>query len=487
MNDNKRNFYVKFKVDRKLGQPIMEAMLLSEDLDAVNQWNGHSVSQAAARNDKIKESKSIFQTVARDFEHSINVFQNSVPFIMSTLPSFGRIIDDKVLRGFATKHGECLEFGELELYKLIVDNISAFTKLFERSIAVKAGIRSIPRLFELGLISAYDAFLSQLIKAILITKPDILSSSERNISFKELVAIGSVEAARDAVIEKEVESVIRLSHAEQIEWLEKKLKMPLTKELKIWPDFIELCERRNLFTHTDGVVSSQYLKVCAEHGYNAKVSLGERLSVDNAYYSKAVSTILEIGFKLTQVVWRKLLPNEMVVAATELNEFAYRLLIKRKYKAATAMLEFGLYEMKKQGSDAVKKRMVINYANALKLAGNKAKASKILDGEDWSACTDEYRICIAAVRDDVESVIRMMKSVVDAKLMDISSIREWPVFEKIRADTKFIEAFEQTFGEKLLANRETTTPSKSDDSASSEHDAIASESDATDIEDKTVH
>ncbi|MGO9869369.1 MAG: hypothetical protein ACLPJY_17125, partial [Rhodomicrobium sp.] len=95
--------------------------------------------------------------------------------------------------------------------------------------------------------------------------------------------------------------------------------------------------------------------------------------------------------------------------------------------------------------------------------------------------------CIAAVRDDVESVIRMLKSVVDAKLMDISSIREWPVFEKIRADTKFIEAFEQTFGEKLLANRETTTPSKSDDSASSEHDAIASESDATDIEDKTVH
>jgi len=129
-DDNKRNFYVKFKVDQKLGQPIMEGMLLSEDLDVVNQWNGHSAGQTTANKAKIKENKSIFKTVARDFERSINVFQNSVPFIMSTLPSIGRIVDDKVLRGFAKKHGECLESGELELYKLTFDNISEFTKHF---------------------------------------------------------------------------------------------------------------------------------------------------------------------------------------------------------------------------------------------------------------------------------------------------------------------------------------------------------------------
>jgi hypothetical protein len=145
------------------------------------------------------------------------------------------------------------------------DNISYFANRLKTSTAIGSGINSVPRLFIVGLISAYDAFLSRLIRAILVTKPEILSSSEKNISFKELVAIGSVEAARDVVIEKEVESVIRCSHAEQIEWLEKKLNMTLRKDLKIWSDFIELCERRNLFTHTDGVVSSQYLKTCANH------------------------------------------------------------------------------------------------------------------------------------------------------------------------------------------------------------------------------
>lgn len=98
-----------------------------------------------------------------------------------------------------------------------------------------------------------------------MTKPELLSSSEKNLSFKDLVGLGSIDAAREFIIEKEIKSVIRLSHSDQIAWLEKKLSIPLTKELKIWPAFIELCERRNIFTHTNGVVSSQYCRVCREH------------------------------------------------------------------------------------------------------------------------------------------------------------------------------------------------------------------------------
>src|SRR5262249_11987437 len=145
---------------------------------------------------------------------------------------------------------------------------------------------------------------------------------------------------RDAIIEKEVESVIRSSHSGQIEWLEKRLNMTLRKDLKIWPEFIELCERRNIFTHADGLVSSQYLKACAAHGCTVTAKFGEKLSVDPAYYENAVSIILEMGVKLTQVVWRKLCPDQILEASTELNEFAYELIAKRKYKAAITMLEF---------------------------------------------------------------------------------------------------------------------------------------------------
>jgi hypothetical protein len=42
------------------------------------------------------------------------------------------------------------------------------------------------------------------------------------------------------------------------------------------------------------------------------------------------------------------------------------------------MLEFGLSDMKKLGSDAVRKRMIVIYANALKLRGTKRRAKKYL-------------------------------------------------------------------------------------------------------------
>jgi len=98
----------------------------------------------------------------------------------------------------------------------------------------------------------------------------MLSSSERSISYKDLTEIGSVEAAREQIIEKEVESVLRDSHSQQIDWLEKKLDIPLRKDLRIWPEFIELCERRNLLLHADGLVSSQYLAVCKRHDVDLK-------------------------------------------------------------------------------------------------------------------------------------------------------------------------------------------------------------------------
>ncbi len=71
------------------------------------------------------------------------------------------------------------------------------------------------------------------------------------------------------------------------------------------------------------------------------------------------------------------------------------------------MFEFGIYTMKKHGSEAIRKRMIVNYANAIKLDGDKAKAEAILDAEDWSATTDVYRICVAAVKEDVDQVISM--------------------------------------------------------------------------------
>ncbi|KAA2213678.1 hypothetical protein F0Q34_06295 [Pseudoroseomonas oryzae] len=378
--------------------------------------------------------------------------------MMQTLPAMRRVMDDREIRHFVKKNGILLQENKFEFYQLDIYHARSLLKRMEDSAAGYNGIRDLPKFSIMGLIGSYDLFLSDLIKVIFITKPEILSGSDKNISFKDLIETGSIEAVRNKIIEKEVESVIRSSHAEQIEWLEAKLKITLRKDLEIWPDFIELCERRNLLTHTGGTISSQYLKVCKDHGHNTKgIKVGSVLSVTPDYYKNSVEIIQELGIKLIHVIWRKLSPQDLNIADRELDDFCYRMIVGRKYKQAEKLLHFGLKTFKRHGSDATRKQMVINYANTVKLGGNKEKAIEALDEEDWSASTENYRICVAAIKDDLPAVTGMMKSAVNSGRIRVSNFREWPVFDSIRSDPMFVEAFEAEFGEPLLLDQESSS------------------------------
>jgi len=492
MSDPAKNFFMKFKMDTKLG--TMESLFLSEDKESVENWR-HDREKAEENTPPKKEkTENSFQNVFLEFQSTMESFQKSAPFIMLSAPLMRRIGDTERLRGFARKHGVALETGEYELYQIGIEHTSEISRRLQHSTSVAQGIKILPRLFILGLISAYDVFLSNLIRTILLKKPDILPFSEKNFSFKDLLEIGSIEAARERIIEKEVESVIRSSHADQIRWLEKKLEMTLTKDLKIWPDFIEICERRNLITHTGGVISSQYISVCKEHGVDvAARRVGDELTVDQRYYAHAVTVILEMGIKLTQVIWRKLVPTEIEQAATELNKFAYATIVNRKYKAAAEILEFGLQTLKKHGTEAIRKSMIVNYANAVKLGGDKSGAERILDSEDWSAAKDVYKLCVAAVKDDVDRVISMMETTVRSGELEVSEIRDWPVFEKMRSDLRFVDAFEKAFGEKLILDKETKSTIKAKDEDENSNELKTSlvgeegQSDETDLLNNIIH
>jgi hypothetical protein len=200
---------------------------------------------------------------------------------------------------------------------------------------------------------------------------------------------------------------------------------------------------------------------CKKHGADVdNLTIGGVLEITGAYYERSVSVILEFGVKLTQVVWRKLKPDEVEEADKELNKLTFRLITKRMYKEAITLLRFALFEMKKHGTELFRKMMVVNLANAEKLNGNKIEAEKILDDEDWSASTDTFVICVAAVRDDVQAVTKLMKSVVDAGHLRVADFREWPVFETMRSNPQFVETFEREFGQRMVADLEASTASK---------------------------
>jgi hypothetical protein len=482
MSEDTKWLYVKFRTDSE-SHPLKD-MELSEDLSDIRKTETDQPSDTESTEGSEEPGlRSIFRVLTEDFEISIRPFQNTVSFVMQNLPLFCRYLDNKTIKGYVKENGELIEDGEIQIFRLPFEHAQTIAHLIEDSTSLHAGIGSIPGLFFLGLVGAYDLFLSRLIRAIFLARPELLSASERNISLKDLMEIGTIEAAKERIIEKEVEQIIRESHSDQIEWLEKKLGMQLRKDLPIWPEFVELCERRNLLTHTGGVISTQYVTVCRKHNVNLdNTKLGQKLHITPKYYSRSVFVILEFGMKLIQVIWRKILPNEIKEADSVLNKFCYEMILRREYSEAITMLRFGLYEMKKHGEEADRRMMVVNLANAEKLNGNETEAERIISGEDWSATTDRFNICVAAVLGNVETVVSMMRNVVTSKSISIADFRVWPVFETMRSNPRFIEAFEREFGSLLVVKKKENLP-KRDSQQESKEDALSSAETA----EKTVH
>ncbi len=250
---------------------------------------------------------------------------------------------------------------------------------------------------------------------------------------------------------------MRKSHEDHVEWIEKRVELSIKDKNNIWGKYVEIFERRNLLTHTSGKVSPQYLAKCKAAGFDvSSVSLGSKLSVSENYLREAVVLLTEFGIKLIQVVWRKILPSEIAEAVESLDGAAFNLIERRRYGTAASILKFGLEEVKEKGPDLVRKRMIVNYANAVKLDGDLDGALKIIDKEDWSASQLKFRVCVAAVKNDVDAVSSLMKLSVESNELTLDNFKEWPVFMSLRSDQVFAQKFKDVFGVELLSDRSAT-------------------------------
>jgi hypothetical protein len=92
----------------------------------------------------------------------------------------------------------------------------------------------------------------------------------------------------------------------------------------------------------------------------------------------------------------------------------------------------------------------VNLANAYKLDGKVEKAMATLDGEDWGIVSDNFAISVAAVKDDVDTVIIYMRRLAQSGDWNGTFLEQWPVFFNIREREKFLSEFETLFGRKFV-------------------------------------
>lgn len=321
-----------------------------------------------------------------------------------------------------------------------------FTKLCRELDDTAITAFQLPSTMLVTMVSEFDVLVGRIIAAMLRDRPEILNASEKTLTFAQLASFPDVEAARSHLIEKEVEAVLRDSHIEQFKWMEGRLKIPLTKGLRSWPKFVEITERRNLLVHTDGIVSSQYLENCKRHGAPTQgAKVGEKLGIDPSYFEGALAVLLEIGIKLSQVVWRKIRPHDHAAVERHLTETTYDLLATGNNEATVAILEFFVEELKKFIHPEHKMICTINLAQALKWTKKSERMVKVLKNIDESILDPKYRLGVQVLRDDFVKASATMKQIGANGSIPKESYRDWPLFQEFRKSEVFRAAFAAVF------------------------------------------
>ena len=124
--------------------------------------------------------------------------------------------------------------GEENAFTVPEGQFTEFRRLRRRFLRSKHALVSVRRSFIVTLVSEFDSFMSATLKAFYRLRPEALNASERTMTYSELVAFDSIEAAREHIIEKDVESFLRSSHSDQFCALESKLDIRLRKDLEVW-------------------------------------------------------------------------------------------------------------------------------------------------------------------------------------------------------------------------------------------------------------
>ena len=386
-------------------------------------------------------------SLCKNFIKRIESLAETLPFIMLVLQTAEESYEKKFEEFIISNGQDIKEDDDAKTYFIKIEKKGEHDKLQQKVRIHREALGITPRSFLVSLISSYDAYLGDLLYNLFLLKPEIINASNSTLTFLQLSSFESLENARDYIIEKEVETVLRKSHDEQFTWMENTFNIPLRKGLDCWPDFIELTERRNLFVHNGGKVSSQYICNCEKHNvsFESSISNGDRLNVPQQYYENSANCIMEIGIKLAHVLWRKLAPANRCDADKNLLEVIYSLLLKEKYLLAERLGEFCLNTLKKYSNEEFRRMFVVNLAIAYKFGGNEKKAVELLNNEDWSAIDLKFQLAVRALLGEFEESANIMRLIGKDGSIGVLEYNEWPVFKELRLTSVFKQTFKEIF------------------------------------------
>ncbi|HCS91988.1 MAG TPA: hypothetical protein DIW77_18660, partial [Chromatiaceae bacterium] len=272
-------------------------------------------------------------------------------------------------------------------------------------------VRTLEQSLFIHLFAAFDKYIGDLVLMLYQHNQDLYKNINREIALSEALKYDSMDALRHAMLDKEIEAIRRKSYTDQFKDLENRFSITLTK-FDEWPYFVERAQRRNLFTHCDGVVSAQYLEICRSVGckFKEQKQIGQRLDIGAKYFFHSCLLVAQVAIMLGQTLWRKVIPGQIDKADLHLVHIIFHYLSDEKWAHAISLSKFAL-SLPRVSTDEVERIFTVNYAIALKAINKGAAAKKILDKKDWTATTYDFKLAYAVLSEKYADAEELMKKI----------------------------------------------------------------------------
>lgn len=409
-------------------------------------------SQAASSPDNVEKESQKINPIALaidEFVHSVldirECYERLVPIAIKQLNDEADEIKETLDNGISI-----LESGEKDNEIIAIKEIERGRRLaarYERSEIIETLVNS---LF-INLFSAFDKLTGSLIEALYSKKPDLFGTINKEISLSKVLQSESIDSLKKEVLDGEIETLRRKSYVEQFKDLEGRFSISLRK-FKTWPTFVEAAQRRNLYTHCDGVVSSQYLKICSEAGckVDEDQQVGDKLVIDGSYFYSASIVVTEVGVMLGQTLWRKILPKELSESDLHLQSLIYDFLCREDWGPAIRLSQFAK-DLPKHSDEITRRIIIVNYAIALREIEKTSAAKKMIEREDWTAVSPDFKLAAAVILEDDKEAIGQMRAIGETGSMVTElAYHEWPLFRGFRSKDCFLDAYKDIYGHPFI-------------------------------------
>lgn len=403
---------------------------------------------------KGQQKESAYKSIIIDFIEAVNTQRNIVPISYNFLKA-QLLAESKKINEYANKYGQTIKEDDKDSIRMSIEHSIVFDKMLMNFHNIIRAYHMVGVNAVIGMVSKYDGFLGLLTKQIFKDKPEILNGSDKEFKVSDILTYADFNELKDVVVEKEIETLLRKNHVDQLQWLETKLGIKQLRDFKTLPDFVEIMERRNIFVHSNGVVSRQYISDCKKYGVvlSADVTVGTLLEADMDYVQKVHTILFQVGVMLGFVLWHKIKPDEGEEMIDSLSDVSFDLIREGKYSLGTRVIDFALDNKSWEKEITYAQHLVfsVNKALSYHLRDMQRECDNIVESIDVTAAKPVYHLAIAVLKKDYKLAYEIMDTIGKVDDMRVN-YKTWPLFAKIRLEPAFAMKYKEIFNEDYECN-----------------------------------